>query len=328
MIVKSFSLNDLKKNKSNFFLLYGENEGHKEDLINSIFLNNFKGEIIKYDEGQILENKNIFYETCFNESLFESEKIILINRVTIKLYDIINGLLEKKISNKKIILNSGILDKKSKLRKLFEVEKDLVCIAFYQENDLSLFKIANDFFKNQNISISSENINLIVEKCSGDRKNLYNEMNKILNFCFKKNKINREEILKLINLYNDENYFELIDNCLAKNHTKVSKIINNNLFGSAESIILIRSFLSRLKRLIELKKLQKQLGNVKDTVNNYRPPIFWKDKSIVERQMNTWTSEKVHELLYNVNKIELMQKKNSGLSNNVIFDLLLETSNN
>ena len=224
MIIKSFNLNEIKQNTSNYFLFYGENEGHKEEVISNFFLKNFKGEIISYDEDQILKDRQVFFESCLNDSLFESEKIILVKRVTSKIYEIIKDLTEKNITNKKIILNSSALDRKSKIRKMFETEKKLVCIPFYQDNQMSLFKIANDFFKSKKISISSENINLVVEQCSGDRKNLYNEMNKILNFCLSKNKINREEILKLINLHNNENYFELIDNCLAKNRSKVNKI--------------------------------------------------------------------------------------------------------
>ena len=326
MIIKFFNLNDLKESKSNFFLFYGENEGQKDDAIYNIFLKNFKGEVVKYDENQILENKDIFLETCLNESLFESEKIIQVSRVTSKLFDIIKELTSKKIYNKKIIFNSNILEKKSKIRNLFETEKELVCTAFYQDNSSSLYKIANDFFKKNNISISSENINLIVEKCTGDRKNLQNEMNKVLNFCFKKNKINRNEILKLINLHGDENFFELIDYCLAKNFTKVINIINNNSFNKNDSIILIRSLISRLKRLIELKKIYIEEKDINEAINTYRPLIFWKDKEIVKKQMGAWSDEKLYELLDKVSFLEVSLKKNNEFSNNIIFDLILNTS--
>ena len=161
MIIKSFDVNEIRKLKSNFFLFYGENEGHKEEIINDFFIKDFKGEIIKYEEKQILENKELFFEVCLNESLFEKEKIIQISRVSSKLYDIIKELYNKNIYNKKIILNSDVLEKKSKIRQLFELEKDLICIPFYQDNNFSLYKIANEFFKKNKISISSENINLI-----------------------------------------------------------------------------------------------------------------------------------------------------------------------
>ena len=326
MILKSFNLNQIKNAKSNFFLLYGENEGHKDDLIQDLFLKNFKGETIKYSESQILENKDSFFEICLNESLFANEKIIVINYVTTKLYEILKEITVHEIENKIIILKAGILEKKSRLRQLFEKEKNLVCIAFYQDNHISLYKIANEFFKNQSISISSENINLILEKCSGDRKNLQNELNKILNFCLDKGKITKYEIIKLINFYDDENYFELIDQCLTKNHSKVIKIINNNYFGKNDSIILIRSFLSRLKRIIELKKLMNKVGDIDQSINMFKPPIFWKDKEKIAKQMEIWSSTKAYELLEKITKLEVKYKKNYDFSNNLIFDLILETS--
>ena len=326
MIIKSFNLNELKVNKSNFLLFYGVNEGHKNEVINNVYLDTFKGEIIKYDESQILENKESFLENCFNESLFSEEKIIIINRVTAKMFDITNHLVERELINKKIIFKAGILDKKSKIRTLFEKNKNLVCIPFYEDNNSTLYKIAFELFKLNNISISSENINLIVESCSNDRENLKNEMNKILNFCYKKDKINREEIIKLTNLHEDENYFELVDNCLAKNHNKVCKIINSNSFTKTETIIIIRSFLSRIKRLIGLKKQSLKTNNISETINNFRPLIFWKDKDIVEKQINSWTIKEVDKLLEDLLKLEIDTKKNYDISTNLIFDFILNIS--
>jgi len=328
MIVKSFYLNDRIKKNNNVFLFYGENEGHKEDVINNFFLKDFKGETIKYDENQILENKNDFFEVCLNESLFDDKKIIIISRVTSKLFEIIKELISREIFNKKIIFNSSALDKKSKIRLMFEKDEKLVCVAFYQDNNVTLYKMITEFFRGNKISISNENINLIIEKCSGDRKNVQNEMNKILNFSFKKNKITREEILKLINSYEDENYFELVDNCLSKNHKTVCRIINNKTFNNKDSILLIRSFLSRLKRLIELKKLYSKLGNSRDTVDNFKPSIFWKDKELVQKQVEIWSIEKVYKLLDEINTLEINFKKHSNLTNNIILDFLLNTSNN
>ena len=328
MIVKSFYLNDRIKKNNNVFLFYGENEGHKEDVINNFFLKDFEGETIKYDENQILENKNDFFEVCLNESLFDDKKIIIISRVTSKLFEIIKELISREIFNKKIIFNSSALDKKSKIRLMFEKDEKLVCVAFYQDNNVTLYKMVAEFFRGNKISISNENINLIIEKCSGDRKNVQNEMNKILNFSFTKNKITREEILKLINSYEDENYFELVDSCLSKNHKTVCRIINNKNFNNKDSIILIRSFLSRLKRLIELKKLYLKLGNSKDTVDNFKPSIFWKDKELVQKQVEIWSIEKVYQLIDEINTLEINFKKHSNLTNNIILDFLLNTSNN
>ena len=179
MIIKSFNIADLKKSKSNFFLFYGENEGQKEDIIKSIFTNDFIGEIIKYEESQILENKDNFFELCLGESLFDEYKIIQVTRVTPKLYDVVKEITSKNINKKKIFFISENLEKKSKIRRFFEDDKKLVCTAFYKDNGPTLYKIADEFFKKNKISISSENINLIIGKCDGDRKKLKNDMDKI-----------------------------------------------------------------------------------------------------------------------------------------------------
>ena len=328
MIVKSYKLSDVKNLKSSFFLFYGENEGQKDEAITEYFLKDFKGEVVKYDESQIIENKNNFFDTCYNESLFENSKVIIVLRVTSKSYEIVKELISKKIYNTKVIFNSKTLDKKSKIRQLFEKENDLVCIPFYLEENYSLHKIASQFFRNNKISISNENINLIIENCSGDRRNLKNEMNKILNYCLDKNKINKDEIVKLINLYERENFFELIDNCLAQNHKRVIKIINNNTYDKNDSMIIIRSFVTRIKRLILLKKNFLETQDLDKAIDGFRPPIFWKDKDIVKKQVDIWSSKDVCKLLEEVTFLEIKFKKNYELSNNLIFDFIINTSAN
>ncbi len=328
MIIKSYKLADINNLKSNLFLFYGENEGQKDEAISEYFLKSFKGEVVKYDENQIIENKNNFFDTCYNESLFENSKVIIILRVTSKLYEIVKELISKRIYNKKIIFNSKALDKNSKIRQLFEKEDYLVCTPFYLEENYSLYKIASQFFRNNKISISNENINLIIENCSGDRKNLQNEMNKILNYCSNKNKINKDEITKLINLYERENFFELVDNCLAQNHKKVLKIINNNSYDKNDSMIIIRSLITRIKRLILLQKNFLVSQDINKTIDGFRPPIFWKDKEIVKRQIDIWTSKDIYKLLDEVTFLEVKFKKNYDLSNNLIFDFILNTSTN
>ena len=67
-------------------------------------------------------------------NLYFQEKIIQVSRMTSKFYEIIKEILKKNLSNKKIILNSNILEKKSKIRQLFEKEKNLVCVPFYDDN--------------------------------------------------------------------------------------------------------------------------------------------------------------------------------------------------
>ena len=149
MIVKTFEIGKKKFDKENFFLVYGENQGLKNEVIQNL-KKNLKGNIDNYDEAQILVDKELFYEKIFNQSLFEKEKIVIVNRCSEKIYDIIENILEKKISDTKIILNANLLEKKSKLRNLFEKNKELVIVPTYKDTSVGLLEIARKFFYNLN----------------------------------------------------------------------------------------------------------------------------------------------------------------------------------
>ena len=147
MIVKTFQLEKLKQLNSSFYLLYGENNGQKTDIINNFLLNNFQDNVIKYDESEVLQNEEILLSEILNKSLFENRKAIIISRVTDKISKVFDNISERKIEDIIIVLNAGSLEKKSKLRNNFEKNKKLVCIPVYADNDLSLSKIASNFFK-------------------------------------------------------------------------------------------------------------------------------------------------------------------------------------
>ena len=151
MIIKSFELEKIKSIKNNNILIYGNNQGHKNQVIKEIFEKLFEGEILKFDENEILNNDQEFISNLLNKSLFDNQKLVIISRVSDKITKFVNEVIERKIEKVKIILNSDNLEKKSKLRNLFEKEKELVCIPFYEDNDKSLSLIAQNFLRDKKI---------------------------------------------------------------------------------------------------------------------------------------------------------------------------------
>ena len=324
MIFKTFQLKKIP-DKSIFYLLYGKNEGLKTECINQIIERN-DGKIFKYEEKQIKDEINSFYENTLSGSLFESNKIVIINRASDKIFETIQDLINRNLTNIVIIINAGILETRSKLRSLFEKKEDLICIPTYPDNNESLSKLATIFFKKENISISQQNINIIVDKCNGDRKNLNNELNKIKNYTLKNKKISTQEILKLVNLSENYELSELIDNCLAKNKNKIINILNENNYSTEDCIIILRTFLSKTKRILKLAIKLEETKDINKTINSAKPPIFWKDKEIVKVQLKKWKPKKIKELIKNINDVELKIKKNYNNSILIITNFILEKS--
>ena len=320
MIVKYFEINKIKDLNNKLILLHGKNEGLKTQAIQQIFSKEIRP--LNYEEKEVIEGSSEFIESILNKSLFDSKKTIVIKRATDKIIKILDKIKDKNIEDT-IIICSENLDKKSKLRTLFEKEKNYICVPFYPDNEQTLLKFAQNFLREKNISVSTSNINILVSKCNGERENLSNELNKIEFYSKNGREITSEVILKLSNLTENHNISVLIDNCLIKNEKKTIKILNENSFSNDDCILIIRTFISKSKKLLNLSKEFENNRNIDQTLSSARPPIFWKDKEITKKQIILWNSQSVKRLIYKLTEIELQIKKNYNNPINLITDFIL-----
>ena len=324
MIIKSNDTGKIDLDKNQYILLYGINEGAKADEISSLVLKNKNKTITRYEEKEILENNQNIYDDILSKSLFDNQKIIIINRASDKIFKFISELSEKNISDISFIINASALEKKSKLRSFFEKTKDLICVPFYQDTPSSLSILTQNFLKEKKINISQENINLIINRCNGDRGILKGELNKIEFFCKNKKNISTLDLVKLTNLIENYSISELVDNCLAKNKKKTMYILNENKFSTEDCITIIRTFLYKLKRILILSNDYLINKNLDKTILSAKPPIFWKDKDIVKQQINKWNPKQIKNLIYEINEIELSIKKNLNNSINLTTNLIID----
>ena len=326
MILKTFEAGSFDFKKFNIYLLYGENEGFKKDFFEKNILIKADLKITTYDENDILINYESILSSLLNKSLFETEKLIMVNRCTDKILGFVQEIIEKEIDDVKIIFKSSILEKRSKLRLYFEKSKKIICTPFYKDNHKTLSLIISDFFKKKKIPISQEIINILVDRSGGERSSLNNELGKIESYIYEKRKISFDEISVITNLSENYSVSELIDSCLKKNLKKTINILNENNYSSEDCLLIIRTFLIKLKRLLDLK-LKTEKGETIDTViNSYKPSIFWKDKEVVKTQIKIWSLTEIHKLLSQINETELKIKKNieSGLL--ILSDFLITKS--
>ena len=324
MILKYFELEKLNFDVTNFLLFHGKNEGLKSEEIKKI-KNKFKIKFKYYDEKQVIDNTEEFFANNLNISLFDSDKIIIINRCTDKIIKIVEELIDGNINDVIFILTSDVLEKKSKLRIFFEKsKKKLVSIAFYPDNFDTLLRIARQTLRERKILLSNECISVLVSKCASDRKNLLNEIEKIELYLKDKKKISNEEVFKIINLSENHSVNELINSCLVKNQKKLFSILNDNIFSNEDCIVIIRTLLKKTKELLNLVVQFHLNKNIDRTIDNAKPPIFWKDKSIIKDQINLWSVNKLKDLIIEINDIEYQIKKNSTNSINLTTNFLLE----
>ena len=324
MIVKSFEINKKKFENFRFFLLYGNNRGFIEEIIQNTLKPALPKNSYNYDENEILKNTDSFKNEILNKSFFENKKLIIISRVTDKIFKIIEEIIDLNLDDVSIILKANVLEKKSKIRNFFEKKKETICIPFYEDNSQTLSIIANNFLREKNIQISQQNINIIVERCNGDRINLKNELEKISALSKTNKKISSDEIIKLTNLAENFSISDLVDSSLVKNKRRTLNIINENNFVNEDNILILRIYLTKLKRLLRILTDVEIKKDVDLVISTFKPPVFWKDKELIKKQIKIWSKKRVQNLIIKTNDLELKIKKYPSNSNNLITNFLLE----
>ena len=321
MIIKSFETKKINIKQNKLILFYGKNDQIKKEAIEN--LTNSKKQIVNYEQNEILDNEDYFVESISSKSLFEEEKVIIIKRATDKIINLLEKIRVINLEDILIIIVAENLEKKSKLRSIFEKDKELISVAFYPDTTQTLSNVALNFVKEKKIVISQENLNLIINRSQGDRKILLDELEKIENYCKNGKKLTRDYLLKLTNLTEDYSITELIDNCLAKNEKKTLQILNENNFTKDDCVMIARVFINKSKKMLTLCEEFERNKNIEITISSAKPPIFWKDKEITKLQIKTWSSKNIKQLIYDLSKLEHQIKKNFDVSLNLMIDFIV-----
>ena len=330
MIFKSFELDKSNLTKFKLFVIYGENEGLKQEIINKI-KGSKTGKEIKYEETQILKNKSEFNNEIKNKSLFEENRIFLLERCSDKISELIIEICEN-IKDDSVIINCGILEKKSKFRSYLEKSNNAVIIPTYKDNSQSLVNIAKKYFDERKISISYETLNLLANRSNGDRGYLNQELEKISNYTSNGKVISLKEINVLTNLSENYTAAELVDASLSGNIKKTREILSENIYSHEDTFLILRVFLQKAKKIHNLLENINNEKDIEKVISECKPPIFWKDKPIIKKQLKVWSFKGIKSLIYKLNDIEVKIKKNNSISliliKNFIYEILdTKTSN-
>ena len=318
MIYKSYIVEkNIDKIKENITLFYGENLGLINDFKLIIKNLNKDGTIIRLHEEELLKNDLILINEISNKSLFEEKKIILIDQTTDKILNLILEI-EKIVNGTKIYLFAGILEKKSKLRNHFEKSNNLCVVPCYEDNEINLKSIILNSLKDYK-NLTTENVNLILENCSLNRAKLKNELDKIKDFFLEKN-LNTEKLEELLNIKTNDSFDKLKDAAFLGDRKNTNKLLSETILEEDKKIFYLNNINQRLLKLLEINRNQ---GNIEETINNIRPPIFWKDRKNLISQARFWDEKKLKSIIKNTYEIEIKMKSATSINTNILIKKLL-----
>ena len=321
MIFKSYLVENNKKFllEKKSLLFYGENLGLKKHFQTIIKILNPGSGLLKFTQDEVIKNINTLNNEINNLSLFENKKIIFIDNCNDKIYPYLENSLNNKL-NVQLIIFSDTLDKKSKLRKYYETSKVYGIVPCYPDNEISLKKLILERLSGYQ-GLSPENVNLILESSGLDRIKLENELSKITTY-FDGKIIMNDQLIKLLNIVENENFNLLRDEALIGNKIKINKLLSDTSLLTEKNIFYLAVINQRLSKLSEILNISKT-SKIEEAINLVRPPVFWKDKQIFIAQAKKWTIDKINKILKKTYKIEILAKSNSDINIKTLIKKLL-----
>ena len=301
--------------------MYGENEGLKDDVKKLIIEKYKDAEIINLFQDEIIKNNNLLFNNLNNNSLFNEKKIFFLYEISDKIFNIIQEVVESKNEDVQIFIFASILDKKSKLRNLFEKKHSLAIIPCYQDNERSLSVYIKTKLNNYK-GVTQEIINIIINNSSLDRRIIKNEIIKIKDF-FSKKVINRNELEILLNIRTNDNFEEIRDASLLGKKDKVNQLISETEFLPEDTFNYLYQMNMRINKLLEVKNINASVRNEELALDSLKPKIFWKDKPIYIQQLKKWDEEKLERALTTIFELEILMKKNSVIRKDILIKNLL-----
>ncbi|MBL6857667.1 MAG: DNA polymerase III subunit delta [Pelagibacteraceae bacterium] len=328
MILKSYlveqNIEILKSYRAT--LIYGENNGIKNDIKEDIKNKNKNLEILNFFENDLLKN-DLLYENIANQSLFAKKKIIFIQEATDKIFNQFEECSQKYNSDNQIYIFANNLEKKSKIRQLFEKDKNLAIFACYEDNERTLINYISKELKGFK-GLTGEIINLIIDNSGMDRIIIKRELEKIKCFFIEK-KISKNEVFEILNIKNNSDFNQIRDSALTGQKARTNKLLSETEISNDDAIFYLNILNYRIMRLHEIIAIiGNNKNNSEEILSTIKPPIFWKDKPIIMQQLKKWDKEKVKKTLLEIGEAEILMKKNYNLRNDIIIrNLIINLTN-
>lgn len=322
MILKSFSLNYEKLfTEYKINLIYGENYHLKTEILKKLTdefkKNSFKTRFIK--EEELLKDIQILDEYLNQDNLFGENEILIIQESSDKLLDYIQ--LEE--INKKLILVADNLQKRSELRARTEKSKVMSCIACYDDDEKTLQSLLRNGLTKIGIKVPYEAIDQLFNLNKLNRNDINSGLEKLA-LITKDKKIDSDILSSLFNTTSSFDAFEISNVLLSGNKKNLNKILSSFYHFSFNFNEILGPLKYKINKLIDIYEFNENETDISKLVETFKPPIFWKEKGIVQIQMKMWKKDELELLLEKINEIEILCKLNFEIAETIFNKFLID----
>ena len=324
MIIKS---SEIKKNifKYKCIILHGENLSLKKEIEDELLIdykkNGYSTKI--YREEELKKNPDII-NFIFSENLFDEKEVFVIKDISDKITNFINEDNLKSFG-KNLILISKYLKKGSKIRSFFEKSKLCATAACYEDDDTQIQSLLKTKLYENGIKINNNTIQKLLMDKNLNRNDINEAIKKLSIIKTEANAIGDDILFDIFNATNTYDNFEIANIVISGNSKKLNKALNDIYNASGYYNELIPAIRFKVKKLIEILEYNEDETDISKKINNFRPPLFWKEKNEITIQLKKWKKSELMNLLKKIYNVELKCKEHYNISNIIFNKFLLDT---
>ena len=132
-------------------------------------------------------------------------------------------------------------------------------------------------------------------------------------------------VIKNESLLNDkinDDFNFLKDEALSGNKIKTNKLLSDTIIDPDKNVYYLAIINQSLKKLNDTSKIAEQIS-IDEAINVIKPPIFWKEKPILKRQLLKWNSKKIKKVQEATYNLEIEIKSNAQINKTLLIKKLL-----
>ena len=316
-------------------MFYGPNFGlinliyKKTILLLSIDLND-PFNVSKIDGNEFKDNPSILNDNISTFSMTKDKRVVLLDLTYVTINKVIENIILNTIKEKNndflLLIKSNNLGSKNELVRFIEKLDNGILVPCYEENSNNIKIQISRLFNQYKLIFSPDFVSTLSSKFNSDTSINLMEIKKLESFLMDNENITEERILSIVTDNIDINLNKIIQHCSSGKIQEALFSLDKIYENSNTAISITRLFVKQFK-IIETVLLAVQKGsNMSETINNMRPPIFFKDRPLLTLQCQLWSLKKVDLIFKRLIEVELKLKSNIFSNKILLSQFILSTA--
>jgi DNA polymerase-3 subunit delta len=214
-----------------------------------------------------------------------------------KLTAAISSALEMEFGDTLLVVESGNLNPRSSLRKLFEQASNLAAVASYEDDSGSLQEYVGDFLAGEKASIERDALYWLLDRVGNDRMQVRSELEKLILFASSGEtlaedgsiRITLDTVMQASGDAGVWSFDRLADAVAGGNLTNIDRFLYLAYEDGDKPIAVIRAVARRFTQLHFVVGLAAAGNSIDKLISALRPPVFYKNRPALRAQAEHWS---------------------------------------